>query len=82
MSGFQPIIYVLMEIVRHHKLYNEFYVCPHASNKIKEGEKDVIAKSPKVYCYLLFFCNQVAKVGIYIPLKLEKHWNMWSQDVV
>lgn len=42
MSGFQPVIYVLMEIVRYHKLFNEFCVCPHVPNKIKEGKKDTI----------------------------------------
>jgi len=37
MSIFQPIIYVPVEIVRHHEVFYEFYVYPDAPNKI-EGE--------------------------------------------
>lgn len=47
MSVFQPIIYVLKEIVRCHKLFNEFCVCPHSPNKIKEGKRGRIANPPQ-----------------------------------
>lgn len=56
MSVFQPVIYVLMEIVRHHKVFNEFCVCPHAPNKIKEGNKRSNSKKAKV-CFYLLFCK-------------------------
>lgn len=55
MGIFQPIICVPVEIVRHHKVFYEFYVCPHAPNKIEGGggggRREVVKKSQG----LLFF---------------------------
>lgn len=76
MGIFQPIICVPVEIVRHHKVFYEFYVCPHAPNKI-EGGGGGEKRSSKKKSRFTFFCYLVNIESIYIvlQLKLEKHWN-------
>lgn len=53
MSTFQPIMYVPVEIVRHHKVFYEFYACPHATKQNRGGKKREVIKKSQGLLFLL-----------------------------